>query len=359
MTITIRGYRSFVIPEDPDPDPGPPPAGQFHTSYLHALLAELDFGDVLHLGPYEYLLDYTVKVPDGIEINGHGAIFRQPTDGRELGNEAAGTWPDEKNYETGLRGRGAIKTGDDCVLRNITVMSNNYEAQRPFGGILEAQHGFSMGSRCLAEDVNVYNVWGDSCYCRGDDTVYRRIVGEGTGRMSLAFTDGADFLAEDCSFTRAARSIIDIEPVFSGGELVDGVIIRDCTFGTHGHGFSGGSGGAVIAGGGSGLAHNVLIDNCTSQNDFVVGVSAAMLGRKTNWEIRDCAGGGSANRQTMTFDRVVGVKIVGCEQEFHGKGTIYAVLLKRCCGNPIDISGNNFFTDDPETVLHQFQNQCP
>lgn len=299
---------------------------------LDTTLAAAQPGDVLHLQKASYLRDYTAFIPAGVEVFFHNSVLKFRTDGGSI----LGDQPDDvptpsyaKNRRQFLRSRYNIALGVGAKVHDVRVESVNFASD--YRSDREAQHGFHCSGDNELTNISIEYVFGDFLY-GGSNVEVRDIRGHGSGRMGIAFTDGSNMLVEGGSLTNVARSVIDLEPIdHSSGEFtqaVDGFTARNLTIGRHGLGFSGGTGGAVLACGGSGQVQNVLLEDITMlESPFLASVfsprnaDGTWKHRRNNFTLRRCKApvGTSSNRRTYTFEGIDHVLVEEAYQEYSGK----------------------------------------
>lgn len=280
---------------------------------LTARLAATPAGGTCHISG-TWRIDHPITVPPHVTLEGHGAVLVQPTDGRDL------SYPYAKNWNTGLRTRSAIRLNQGATVRGITVVGPG----AIFDPATEAQHAFHcIGPGVHIDDCAASNVLGDGIsFGENSDCAARNVKVDGCGRQGMSWVHGTNGLIEDCSFTRVARTVIDLEPMATLSHVVHGFTARRIKVGTYQN--------RVMGAGSSGEVHDVLIDELT--------VPAGWLaieiegGPRSGFTFRACVGAKPKNHPAFSFNDVHGITIDACTQPFAGKVRPPAVRAVACTG---------------------------
>ncbi len=317
------------------------------SAELQAALVETPPGGTYRLSG-AWQVDYPVTVPPLVTIECVDATLWQSSDGTDLAFKE----PPPRFFS--LRARSFLKLLQGANLYgDLTLIGTNTESD--YRVDLEAQHGLILrGGNTVEGSVKVQGVWGDGFYIRGDEVTVRGVVVSGSGRQGVGVTDGNGIVIEGCSWDRVGRSVIDIEPV--NHEVVTNLTIRDCVVGSWGHGFSGGTGGQVVASLGNGGVDGVLFENLRCRRGLAVSVGndaedPTKVVRRSNYRFRNCISEKPRNKPVFNFRHIDGYEVTGCSAAFGSAkpgATAPAIRAVDCTGPTVE--DNTFPGYSPELL---------
>lgn len=275
------------------------------TAELNARLASE--GPVVDLGGETFTCDWPVIIPVGVEAL-HATIVR-PTDG------------------SGLTRPPGSKQSWRQTIYHVVVGGRaiDFHIQGPGAGYdpaTEEQHGFKLGDGAYVGESTVHDVLGDGASLgESSDCTISGLDVDGCGRQGMSWVKGDNGLIEDCSFTRVARTVIDLEPMATLSQVINGFVARRITVGTYQN--------RVVGSGGSGDVHDVLIEDLTMLDGWLA-MDIGSNGERTDFTFRRCVGTKVKNLSAFTFHTTDGVLIEACSQNFGGKVPPAAVRAIDC-----------------------------
>lgn len=276
------------------------------TAALNERLAHS--GPLVDLGGETFTCDWPVIIPAGVEAR--NATIIRPTDG-------SGLTPPAGAKQSWRRNLAHVRVNGQAADLHLQGPGATFDPAT------EGQHGFALGPGAAIWDSTVRNVLGDGIsFGEQSGCSAHHVEIDGCGRQGMSWVHGDDGLIEDCTFTRVARTVIDLEPMATLSHIVRRFTARRIDVGTYGN--------RIIGAGSSGEVHDVTIDGL----NVPAGWLAVEIegGPRTAFTFRGMVGTKPKTHPAFSLNDVHGVLIDGCSQPFAGKTRPPAVRAVACTG---------------------------
>jgi hypothetical protein len=311
----------------------------------------------------KYRIDGTLalKNRNHMVFNGRGALFD--------GGQVAYPWGTPVPVAARTRSQWSFGRGSDIALRDMTIKGANPKAgisDAAYRASLEAQHGMQFVGVAGVEvaGVTVNDPYGDFVYLGPSVLPSFRLTSdvrihdnrfERNGRQGIAFTGATDVTIERNYIAQVRRTIFDLEPNLTAGE-VRRVTIRDNDIGPTRF--------AVFAANGNvnaPMSDIVMDGNRLLHQGLEGGIHAFGVRRGpftfTNNSATTGPGEGVGNPVggVLNFRRIDGVHVHGNTQQVQPNRNMYFVSVMYSCG--VDISGNTVI-NGPECKTDAYEDSA-